>query len=527
LDISVGSVHLILKEFEKEDIVNSEPIGNSITYKFNFGNRLAQKLLEEIKLNEPKGHLKRTKIVCTIGPATNSVSIIRKMIENGMNVARINASHETEQSMLEMIKTIKKADGSIPLLIDIPGTKIRLGYIEKDISFKRGDVLKFCSNAKEGCIPVWHGNLYKKVSKGTAFSMDDGTIGFKVREINKDVIFCTALNDGIIRSRKGINIPGLHLGDEHLTEVDKKLIKFAIKNKANFVGVSFVKSAEQVEEINKLIANTRIKLISKMETKEAIENYHKIIEKSYGIMIDRGDLGAEVGLEKIPRFQKKIIEECNYQGKPIIVATQMLDSMRYNPYPTKSEITDVANAVLDGASAVMLSAETAVGEYPLEAISTMSNIISDIENEVSYKTFENNIKMDNFADVVGAAVAHITDKIRVDKIICMTYGGFSARMLARHKLSTPIIAVTNNPDICAIMNIMWGVRPMLVDSNIDNSASVEQKRNIVRECLDKGLIGKEDTILLTGAVFPNNRKITNMIEIHKVHEFLGYFEGAK
>ncbi len=524
--MSVGSVHLTLQRFEKDDIVTSKAIGNSMIYKFNHDNIKAQKLIEEITLNMPAEYLKKTKIICTIGPATDTVATIRKMIEAGMNVARINASHCTEESILKIINTIRKANESIPLLLDIPGVKIRLSHFKKNITFKKGDILRFCPNNKEGCIPIDHDDIHNKLTNGTYFSMDDGTISFKVENINGDVISCIAINDGVLSSRKGVNVPGLYLGKEDLTATDEKLIKFAIKNNLNFIGLSFIKSGEQVEKINELIKGTKIKLISKIETKEAIENYQNIIEKSYGIMIDRGDLGAEVGLEKIPRLQKKIIEECNKQGKPIIVATQTLDSMRHSLYPTKSEISDVANAVLDGASALMLSAETAVGKYPIECVLMMSKIVSDIESDVSYKTFDDEMKFDNFADVVGAAVAHITNKMKIDKVICMTSGGFSARMMSRHKLPTPIIGVTNNTNTNSTMNLMWGVRPLLVSADIDNSASVDQKKKVIFECLNKGVIRKQDTIILIGAVFPNNRKITNMLEIHKVHELLGYFNGA-
>ncbi|MBU0628864.1 MAG: pyruvate kinase [Nanoarchaeota archaeon] len=527
LDISVGSTHQILKEFETEDIVLSEPAGNSIIYHINFNNTMTRKLVDELRSNEPQENVKKTKIVCTIGPSTDSVAMIRKLIENGADVIRINSSHCTEQSMLELISNIRKANEFVPILIDIPGVKVRLDKFNGEFFFKKGDILNFCSNKKEGCIPVDHDGFHNKMSKGAHFSMDDGTVGFAVEKIEGDIISCIALNDGAIKGRKGINVPGLNLGGCHLTPVDKKLITFAIKNKVNFIGISFIKSAQQVEKINELMKGTDVKLISKIETQEAIDEYPQIIEKSYAIMIDRGDLGAEVGLERIPRLQKKIINECNYQGKPIIIATQMLDSMRISPYPTKSEITDVANAVLDGASALMLSAETAVGKYPLETASTMRKIISDIEGEVKYRTFEDNISRDDFTDVMGAAVAKITNLIKIDKIVCITSGGYSARMLARHKLPTWIIAATDNPRVASIMNLVWGVMPFLVNIKIDNSGSVEQKRKIVMECLDNGLIEKEDTILILGAVFPNNRKITNMIELHKVREFIGYFKEAE
>lgn len=524
LGISVGSVHQILKEFEKDKVVVSESIGNSIMYKLNFANLKAQRLIDESRLNEPNEHFKKTKIVCTIGPACNNVAMIREMINNGMNVARINASHCDEKSILEMVRAIRKADEHIPVLVDIPGFKIRVGYLKNNVSFKKGETVKFCCNKKEGCIPVEQNDLHKNLSEGVHFSIDDGAIGLKIEKINDDIISCIALSDGIIKSRKGVNIPELKLEGGCLTDYDKKLIKFAIKNNVNFVGVSFIKNAEQVEKINELIKGSNIKLISKIETEEAIGDYPKIIEKSYGIMIDRGDLGAEVGLEKIPRLQKKVIEECNKQGKPVIVATQMLDSMTYSPYPTKSEITDVANAVLDGASALMLSAETAVGKYPGEAVLTMSNIISDIEGEISPKTFDGNTELADFTSAMGGAVAGITSNIKIDKILCITSGGFSARMLARHKLSIPIIAVTNKPSVYSIMHLIWGINPLLVSADIDNSASVNQKKEIITECLNKRAISKEDIILLLGAVFPNNRKITNMVELHKVHEFLGYFE---
>ena len=373
-------------------------------------------------------------------------------------------------------------------------------------------------------ITVDYPELHKKVRPGDIFLIDDGATKFKIREIKKHDLVCTALNDGVIKNRKGLNFPDISFEREYLSEQDKKLVRFAIKHNLTFLGLSYVNSKEDVENVKRLLKGTPIKIVSKIETKKALENYFDIIDSSYGIMIDRGDLGSEVSIEKLPKLQKRIINECNIQGKPVIIATQMMDSMTRNPFPTKSEITDVANAVLDGASALMLSQETAVGNYPVETVKTMKNIIQEIEDEVSFTIHDERIDQDNYTDIIGFTINQILKKIAIDKIICITSGGFSARMLSRYKFNVPLIAITNDCNIVKRLNLLWGVIPIKVDEDIDNSVSVEQKKTAVVHTINQGLVDIDDTILLTGAVFPNNRKIINMVEIHKVRELLGFFK---
>ncbi len=528
LEISVGSVHKILKNLEKEDIVKSEPIGNSIIYHLNFDNSKTRNILEEINIYSNNIIKKKTKIIVTIAPKTNNPKMIQDFINAGMDVARINASHGTLESNQKIINTIRKVDNSIPILLDMPGSKIRLKDMDEEIHVKKGEIVIFTADDTPGKIPVDYENLHLDVKTGQRFLVDDGTIGFLIKKIEEKDIICETFNNGIIKSRKGLNFPNISFNKEDISAKDLKLIKFAVKNKLNFVGVSFVKDKKHINRIQKLINDPEIKIISKIETQKALDNYEEIIEESYGIMIDRGDLGSEISIEILPRLQKKIIDECNRRGKPVIIATQMLDSMTYKPYPLKAEISDVANAVLDGASTLMLSAETAIGDYPVETIKTMVAIIENIEEDVKPKIFINDgIMNESFADMIGKAITEITKETKINKILCITYGGYSARMISRYKLNVPIIAATSIEKVYQRLRILWGVEPLLICNGFDNSVSVEQKKEAVMKAIEEGLIDKKDTIIITAAVFPNNRKITNLLEIHKVDELLGFFNSKQ
>ena len=520
--ISVGSAHLILKEWDKEGLVIAQRLGNSISYRLQKDHGKIQLLLPVLGKRDSK---KRTKILGTLGPACRTAEKLRELLDAGVNAVRINGSHATKEDIEGLMALVRSVDSSIPILLDIPGAKIRLRELAKEMRIEKDQEVIFSSENDDGALPVDTRGLHKKVLPGMNFSMDDGTLGFIVESVDRTRIICRSLNSGIVRSRKGINIPDIRPEKDALSARDRKLLLAGLEQGISFVGVSFIQEPKQIDPILGLLKGTPCKLISKIETKAAMSHYREIISLSYGVMIDRGDLGAEVGLEKIPRLQKRIIAECNRQGKPIIVATQMLDSMTQSLYPTKAEITDVANAVIDGASALMLSAETAVGKYPLETVKVMSSIIRDIESDTSYHVELFHPEEPDITDVMGSVAAEIIQNLDITKVVCVTSGGYSARMLARRRLPVPILAVTNKKEIESRLHLIWGVTPVLVSTPIDHSGNAIQKKSIIEECIAKGELSEQDVILLIAAVFPNNRKITNMIEVHKVSELLGYFGG--
>lgn len=526
LDISVGSAHKILKEFEREGIVASEPIGNSIIYSLNQHNPATRSILLTLERSHLLKIKKKTKIICTIGPATASTDLIKELISEGMDVVRINGSHGTNESNLHIINCVRSVDATVPILLDLPGKKIRLGDLKEDTPIKKGNLFTFTTNEKsvataKAFIPC--PNLHLLLKLGDKFLVDDGTIGFIVKEIEEKDIICKILNDGTLKSRKGLNFPNLDLSLDPISARDVQLIEFARKNRLNFVGVSFASNRKHIQQIEKMLSDPEIKVIAKIENQQGVANYAEIIDEAYGIMIDRGDLGSEAGIEIVPRLQKKIIKECNSLGKPIIIATQMLDSMVEKPYPTKAEISDVANAVLDGATALMLSAETAVGKFPLESVRLMSGVINSIEDHVQPSQITADSYTENFAEIVGKVISQMSQISKIDKIICLTGGGYSARMISSHKLKIPLIAATSNKRAYERLNILWGVERVLLDSTIDNTNSAKQKKEAVIKALERGLIDPQDTIVITGAVFPNHKKITNLIEIHKVSDLLSFF----
>ena len=519
IGISVGSAHHILKGLETEDIVQADLYGNSLIYRLNKSSAKALGLMQTLSQGKTP-MAKKTKIVCTIGPASNTVSQILKLVEEGMDVARINGAHGDESSFLEMIKNLRKASSSIGILLDLPGTKMRIVDLEQEVPVIPGQKVLFAAASRKNAITVDQVEFPRLLKSGRHFSIDDGSITFIVENIRGGVVHAVAQNKGIIKNRKGVIIPDIKC-KAGITQRDKELIAFAIRQELNFIGFSFVNSAEDVLKLEQQLKGTKLKIVSKIETKKAIENYREIIQSSYAIMIDRGDLGSDVPFEQLPRLQKRVIQECNGQGKPVIIATEMMHSMVSSPVPKKSEITDVANAVLDGASAVMLSAETAVGQYPLEPVRAMRKIIQEIEGEVAPSQAEGMVSDDT--GLMGSVVLGLIQKGSIDKVLCITHGGFTARMLSRFKLPAQIIALTSDPKIVQRLSLVWGVVPLLVEKEIDNTASVEQKKEAIVSCLRNGLIDVDDTILLVGAVFPNHRKVINMVELHRVSEIMGFF----
>ncbi len=471
--------------------------------------------------------MRRTKIVCTIGPASEKKSILPELVRAGMNVARLNFSHGDHQEHKKRIDSIKEIEKSlavpIGIMLDTQGPEIRTGDLEtKEIQLVTGREFRLVTDEIKGNknkVSVTYKNLPQEVKEGAIILLDDGLIELKVKKVNKDSICCEILNGGILGSHKGINIPGVKSNIPALTDKDKEDIKFGIKNGIHFVAASFIRKAVDVIEIRKLLKDEwarDIKIIAKIENQEAVSNIDDIIDVADGIMIARGDLGVEIAAEKVPIVQKTIINKCNRLAKPVITATQMLDSMIRNPRPTRAEASDVANAIYDGTDAIMLSGESAIGKYPIESVKTMARIAEETEHSDSYKNIFSSRSVNN-AETVTEAISFASCKTAEDlgaqAIITATGSGYTARMVSKNRSLTPIIATTPNEAVRHTLTISWGVYPLLVC----NSHSTDQMmENAIKVALDSGLLENGDLVTITAGVPVGISGSTNLIKVDVV-----------
>ncbi len=469
-----------------------------------------------------------TKIVATLGPASNTKEMIRKLYQSGVTMFRLNSSHgdvEMHKQNLSYIREIEAEEKTlIPVLLDLQGPKIRIGCLENPIELKKGEVLKFRHQTEmtDDIIPVDYKGMADDVKSGELILIDDGKIQLEVQKVEDRTIYAKVLTDGLLKQRKGINIPGSTGSIDVLTERDLKFVKFACENDIDYLGLSFVREAEdviQLREITKSYNNNDIKIISKIEKPQAVENIDRIIEVSDGIMVARGDLGIEISTEKVPIVQKTIIRKANIKRKVVIVATQMLESMIENPIPTRAETSDVANAILDGTDAIMLSGETAAGAYPVEAVAMMKKIADAVEsspfmrkNKFPRKMIEE--EKDSQAMAIGMSIADMSKKMDIKAVVALTASGFTAQFLSEGKLSVPIYACCPKKTICRDLKLYRGVFPVAIDFDGKIDRPALQK-------IDKFLTGvlslqKNDTVIFTGSVPELLIGGTNFIKIHKI-----------
>ncbi len=475
--------------------------------------------------------MRKTKIICTLGPASDNEAILRKMMLGGMNVARINFSHGTHEEhkkRLELFKSIRdELKLPIPLLLDTKGPEVRTG------SFKDGKAtLK--ENAEfvlvnkdtigdETQCTISYKELYKDVSRGSKVLIDDGLVELEVIEVKNKDVYCVVLNGGTIGNHKGINIPGAKIKLPALTNQDIEDIKFGIENDFDIIGASFVRKAADVVEIRKILeknGGSDILIISKIENREGITNFDEILKASDGIMVARGDLGVEIPVEEVPIVQKNIIQKCFKNGKPVITATQMLDSMIRNPRPTRAEASDVANAIFDGTSGVMLSGETASGKHPIEALEVMGKIVEKAESAVNYwKRFDTEIT--EISTSVTNAISHATCTTALDlkasAIITVTQSGNTARMVARFRPACPIIATTVNPKVQRQLNLSWGVSPYLVKTATTTDELFDMG---IEKALESGMVKNGDLAVITAGVPTGISGTTNTLKVHIVGKVL-------
>ncbi len=476
-------------------------------------------------LSEPK-----TKIVCTFGPASSSPEVIEGMINAGMDVARLNFSHGSHQDHEEMINKIRKISRAlgrdIPILQDLQGPKIRIGkLIAGSLVLKTDDTLILTpdrtANGTRQTVNVSYNYLARDLKVGGNILVDDGNIELEVTKVGEKDVETKVVVGGTLLPRKGVNLPRIKSRSSSLTDKDIDDLEFGLSQDVDLIALSFVRQAKDVKRLKKLIkkAGKETPVFAKIEKPEAVEDLDNIIKISDGIMVARGDLGIEMSLAKVPLVQKMIIRKCLQSAKPVITATQMLDSMIHSPRPTRAEASDVANAVLDGSDAVMLSGETAAGKYPIRTVKTMNQIIEETENHqsdwmLSYQERPESITNDlHVTEAVGHFACDIAEKLGAVAICALTHSGSTAKIIARHRPSVPIYAFTDRAAVVAQLGVVWGVRGVFVPFQKHTDDGV----NLVHEhLLYHGLAKKGDKIIFTAGMPLPEKGGTNMLHVSEL-----------
>ncbi|EXX89388.1 pyruvate kinase [Paenibacillus darwinianus] len=480
--------------------------------------------------------MRKTKIVCTIGPSSESLENTKKLIMAGMNVARLNFSHGDFEEHGNRIKNIRQAckelGKTVAILLDTKGPEIRLGKLaEEPIELVQDDYIVLTTEEILGDrnrIPVTYANLPQDVKVGSTILIDDGLIGLTVVDVQGTEIKCRIVNSGPIKSKKGVNVPGVHISLPGITEKDANDIVFGIEQGIDFIAASFVRKASDVLEIRELLERhnaSHIQIISKIENQQGVDNLDDILELSDGLMVARGDLGVEIPAEEVPLVQKTMIEKCNRAGKPVITATQMLDSMQRNPRPTRAEASDVANAIFDGTDAIMLSGETAAGKYPVESVLTMSRIAERAESALHYReifTKQANAQQTSVTEAISQAVANSALDLNASAIITSTESGYTARMISKYRPKSPIIAVTPIEQVMRKLQLVWGVIPA---HGTAASTTDEMFDIAVNGAFGTGLVRLGDTVVITAGVPVGRSGTTNLIKIHTVGDLVAKGQG--
>ncbi|GIO88464.1 pyruvate kinase [Paenibacillus faecis] len=473
--------------------------------------------------------MRKTKIVCTIGPSSESLDNTKKLIMAGMNVARLNFSHGDFEEHGNRIKTIRQASEelgkSIAILLDTKGPEIRTGKLkEEPIELVQDEFITLTTEEILGDkdrISITYKELPGDVEVGSTILIDDGLIGLTVVDIQGTEIKCRIVNGGTIKSKKGVNVPGVNISLPGITEKDANDIIFGIEQGIDFIAASFVRKASDVLEIRQLLERhnaTHIQIISKIENQQGVDNLDEILEVSDGLMVARGDLGVEIPAEDVPLVQKRMIEKCNRVGKPVITATQMLDSMQRNPRPTRAEASDVANAIFDGTDAIMLSGETAAGKYPVESVLTMSRIAEKAESALEYREIfikQSNAQQTTVTEAISQAVANSALDLNAKAIITSTETGYTARMVSKYRPKAPIIAVTTEDQTLRRLALNWGVTP--VKGQLASSTD-EMFDNAMKGGLDSGLVKEGDLVVITAGIPLGRSGSTNLVKIGQIRK---------
>ena len=470
--------------------------------------------------------MRKTKIICTIGPASENEEILRELMLAGMNVARFNFSHGThEEQKLKLAKVIKVSNElNLPVatLLDTKGPEIRLCDFEGgSAELESGQLFILTTEDILGTkekASITYKNLKSDIEVGSTVLIDDGKIEMTVEKIEENEIHCRVVNGGKVSNHKGINAPGAILSMPYISDVDRADIEFCAQMGYDFLAASFVRSKEDVLAVRKILDdnNSKAQIIAKIENMQGIENLDEILEVSDGIMVARGDMGVEVPLEEVPVLQKMMIKKAVALGKHVITATQMLESMITNPRPTRAETADVANAIYDGTTAIMLSGESAAGAYPIEAVKTMAKIAERTEEDIDYKSRLQKIDMKRKHDIT-TAISHATCTTAMDlnaaAIITVTMSGFTANMISRYKPGCPIIGCSVNPRVCRQLSLAWGVQPLLMKKE---ETAEDLFEDAERLAVKSGYLKKGDVAVLTAGVPLGVSGNTNMIRVIEV-----------
>jgi pyruvate kinase len=466
---------------------------------------------------------RKTKIIATLGPASSSAEMIDRLIHAGVDLFRLNFSHGTNEMKSETISVIRRislAHGrQIGILADLQGPKIRTGRMKGGaIPLAKGDLLDITTDdllGRPGLISTIYQALPHDVKPGSRILMDDGLIELKVLSVTEGIVHCTVVEGGILKDLKGINLPGVAVSSPSLTEKDRVDLEFCLRMGVDFIALSFVRKSDDVDDLKRIIAEKglNIPVVAKIEKPEALRNFKSILRAADAVMVARGDLGVEIAAEKVPLIQKKIIRACNQAGKPVITATQMLESMISHPRPTRAETSDVANAILDGTDAVMLSGETASGQFPVEAVKTMVKVALDVERSEPYQPGAAGEKFGaSISEAVAEAACRAATFLKAKAAVAFTQSGSSARLIAKFRPQLPIIAFTPFPEVQRRLALSWGVQTFPIGS----VKGTDQQIAAVEETLLNNGFRKGDVVVITMGVPVQARGSTNLIKVHKL-----------
>ena len=468
--------------------------------------------------------MRKTKIVCTLGPATDDENVMRQLMLEGMSVARMNfshGSHEEQKKRLDMVKKLRKElELPVAALLDTKGPEIRIGDIEGGkVELKKGQTFVLTTEDIVGnaeIVSITYKQLYKDVKPGDSILIDDGLIGMEVQKIDGEEIVCQVKNGGFISNHKGVNVPGVELKMPFVSQKDYEDIVFAAEQDYDFIAASFTRTADDILEIRKILeekGGQYIHIIAKIENMQGVENCEEILRVADGIMIARGDMGVEIPLEEVPVIQKKLIRMALKASKPVITATQMLDSMIKNPRPTRAETSDVANAIYQGTGAIMLSGETAAGAYPIEAVRTMARIAERTEKDIDYSREFKPRRLAERPDVTNA-ISHATCTTAMDlnaaAIVAVTKSGRTVGRIAKYRPSCPIIGCATHSRVCRQLSLMWGVIPVEMQ---EEETADDLFDHAVKLTEDKGLISRGDLVVITAGVPLGLSGTTNMLKV--------------
>lgn len=472
--------------------------------------------------------MRKTKIICTVGPATDKPAVLENMMCAGMNVARFNFSHgdyETHKSRFQSVVTAREKLGlPVATMLDTKGPEVRLGIFKdhKPVEIASGDDFTLTTRDIVGdsqAASVSFRDLPHDVTVGTKILINDGLVSLTVKELSDTDILCTVLEGGVLSDRKGVNIPGVELSMPYLSEQDMSDLEFGAKLGFDYIAASFVRTAADVAYLRKFtnaLGWRHVRIIAKIENMDGVRNIDEIIAEADGVMVARGDMGVEIPFELIPSIQKRIIQHAYCAGKQVITATQMLESMITNPRPTRAEITDVANAIYDGTSAIMLSGETAAGAHPVESVATMSRIAETTEGQIDYVTHFNNAATETnrrITDAISHATVTTAHDLGAKAIITVTKSGSTARMISKHRPQCMIIGCTTDATVCRQMSLSWGVVPLMCDEKKNTDELFSHAVEVARK---NGLVTMGDVVVITAGIPLGVSGTTNMLKVEKL-----------